>query len=72
MARHEEIADAVVFLDSPHGSFISGSNLIVDETVTTREQGLRQRLDNTRQISDENRQGNIPRSCESWINQSTS
>ena len=38
MARPDEIADAVVFLSSPRASFISGSNLVVDGTLTTRIQ----------------------------------
>jgi NAD(P)-dependent dehydrogenase (short-subunit alcohol dehydrogenase family) len=36
MARPEEIADAVVFLASGRASFISGSNLVVDGTLTMR------------------------------------
>ena len=35
----EEIADAVVFLASPRASFISGTNLVVDGTLTMRVQG---------------------------------
>lgn len=38
MARPEEIADAAVFLASPRASFISGSNLVVDGTLTMRIQ----------------------------------
>ena len=36
MATAEEIADAVVFLASSRASFISGSNLVVDGTLTMR------------------------------------
>jgi 3-oxoacyl-[acyl-carrier protein] reductase len=36
MAKPEEIADAVVFLSSPRASFISGSNVVVDGTLTRR------------------------------------
>ncbi len=36
MARPQEIADAVVFLASARASFISGSNLVVDGTLTMR------------------------------------
>lgn len=39
MARPEEIADAAVFLASPRASFISGTNLVVDGTLTIRVQG---------------------------------
>lgn len=39
MARPEEIADAAVFLASPRASFISGTNLVVDGTLTMRVQG---------------------------------
>jgi 3-oxoacyl-[acyl-carrier protein] reductase len=39
MGRPEEIADAVVFLASPRANFISGSNLVVDGTLTMRVQG---------------------------------
>lgn len=38
MARPEEIADAAVFLASPRASFISGTNLVVDGTLTMRVQ----------------------------------
>ena len=36
MARPEEIADAVVFLSSDRASFVSGTNLVVDGTLTMR------------------------------------
>ena len=36
MARPEEIADMVVFLSSPRASFVSGTNVVVDGTLTTR------------------------------------
>lgn len=39
MARPEEVADAAVFLASPRASFISGTNLVVDGTLTMRVQG---------------------------------
>lgn len=39
MARPEEIADAAVYLASRRASFISGTNLVVDGTLTTRVQG---------------------------------
>jgi len=39
MGRPEEIADATVFLASPRASFISGTNLTVDGTLTMRVQG---------------------------------
>ena len=38
MAKPEEIADAVVYLSSDRASFISGTNLVVDGTLTTRIQ----------------------------------
>ena len=38
MARPDEIADAVVFLSSQRASFISGTNLVVDGTLTLRIQ----------------------------------
>ena len=38
MARPDEIADAVVFLSSQRASFISGTNLVVDGTLTMRIQ----------------------------------
>ena len=34
MARPEEIARAVVFMAQPGGVFISGTNLVVDGTLT--------------------------------------
>lgn len=39
MARPEEIADAAVYLASRRASFISGTNLVVDGTLTMRVQG---------------------------------
>jgi len=39
LARPEEIADAVVLPASPRASFISGTNLVVDGTLTMRVQG---------------------------------
>ena len=36
MARPEEIADAVIYLSSSRASFVSGANLVVDGTLTTR------------------------------------
>lgn len=39
MGRPEEIADAVVFLASPRASFVSGTNMVVDGTLTMRVQG---------------------------------
>ena len=38
MARPDEIADAVVYLSSQRASFISGTNLVVDGTLTMRIQ----------------------------------
>ncbi len=39
MARPEEIADAAVYLASRRASFVSGTNLVVDGTLTMRVQG---------------------------------
>ncbi len=36
MGRPEEVADAAVFLASRRASFISGANIVVDGTLTTR------------------------------------
>lgn len=36
MGRPDEVADAVVFLASPRASFISGANIVVDGTLTSR------------------------------------
>jgi 3-oxoacyl-[acyl-carrier protein] reductase len=36
MARPEEIADIVVFLSSRRASFVSGTNVVVDGTLTVR------------------------------------
>lgn len=36
MARPEEIADVAVFLSSRRASFVSGANVVVDGTLTTR------------------------------------
>lgn len=36
MARPEEIADVVVFLSSARASFVSGTNVVVDGTLTVR------------------------------------
>ena len=36
MARPEEIADVVVFLSSSRASFVSGTNVVVDGTLTMR------------------------------------
>ena len=36
MARPEEIADVVVFLSSRRASFVSGTNVVVDGTLTMR------------------------------------
>jgi NAD(P)-dependent dehydrogenase (short-subunit alcohol dehydrogenase family) len=38
MARPEEIADVVVFLSSARASFVSGTNVVVDGTLTARVQ----------------------------------
>ncbi len=36
MATPEEIANVVVFLSSPAASFVSGTNVVADGTMTTR------------------------------------